>query len=289
MPIDLHKAQKLAQLAGGCVPSRPDPRDLTLWSAPAVKPVAQARSILAASTDPWPGPPQSDLSGLLTRVENQGSSQDCVGYAWSYALEILWQKSEGRHRHLDPQFIADQARWFENRPAGTATSIRSGLSALKLFGAPPIIFSSQPFSEARQFTYASNYRLDAYWNLSKPINEWGAIDGMQVLKELRVLLSARCPVVCGAYVFDSWMPGPDGICHFPDDPTLIRGGHAICLLKHDDTKDCGPSGTGAVGFPNSWGEGWGQGGWGWLPYKYWQSSLAWDAFAATTGTWTEEL
>jgi len=42
---------------------------------------------------------------------------------------------------------------------------------------------------------------------------------------------------------------------------LPDNAHYIALLGYDDAK-------GAFRFVNSWGTKWGQGGYGWLPYKY---------------------
>jgi C1A family cysteine protease len=276
----------------GCLPAKHDKRDLALWNAAPAALAARVVDLVGTagfSAVEFQGPATSDLSQYVTRCEDQGQTQDCVGYAWSYASEILWQRTLGKSKQLDPRFIATQARWFENRPPDTATSIRSGASALRTFGAPPIVFSSTPFSEARQFSYASNYKISAYWNCNVVVNEWGAVDSMLTLNQVRVLLSAGCPAAFGFYVFDEAWTSGDGIIHYPADSTLIRGGHAVCAIGHDDNMNCGASGQGALRIINSWGTAWGQQGLGWLPYKYWQSALAWDAFAATTGTWTEDL
>jgi hypothetical protein len=278
---------------GGCSPSAPDRRDLTLQTAPPVKPVSEAWDLLAAggiSPAGQPtelvGPPRSDMSKYVTRCEDQGYTYDCVGYAWSYALELLWQKSEGKSRQLDPRFIVEHARWYDGRADGSTTSVRSGLRSLMTFGAPPICVPEDS-NAARRFALASHYRIDGYWRLDKPVNEWGAVDHFKSIVEARVLLSCNCPVVVGFFIFDEAQTGPDGIIHLPADYKKNYGGHCVCLVGHDDTLDCGRSGIGAVKLINSWGPAWGQHGFGWLPYEYFKRAYAWDCWGATVGTWRD--
>jgi hypothetical protein len=60
----------------------------------------------------------------------------------------------------------------------------------------------------------------------------------------------------------------------PDEWDYCEGGHAICIVGHDDKKK-------QFKFKNSWGKSWGKKGYGFLPYRYMGKYLmdAWSAKA----------
>jgi C1A family cysteine protease len=62
---------------------------------------------------------------------------------------------------------------------------------------------------------------------------------------------------------------------FPGSGDSVEGGHAMVAVGYDDTKKVGKD-TGALLIRNSWGTGWGDKGYGWLPYSYVQHGLAVD-------------
>jgi C1A family cysteine protease len=45
--------------------------------------------------------------------------------------------------------------------------------------------------------------------------------------------------------------------------------------------------VGALQIRNSWGSGWGDGGYGWIPYDYVRESLARDWWTLTKSEWVE--
>lgn len=62
----------------------------------------------------------------------------------------------------------------------------------------------------------------------------------------------------------SWHRAPanvTGIIPFPPEMELRLGGHAICVVGYNDNQ-------GQFIFKNSWGTGWGNKGYGSLPYDY---------------------
>ena len=61
---------------------------------------------------------------------------------------------------------------------------------------------------------------------------------------------------------------------------------------YDDKKviknaDCGLETTGAILIRNSWGTGWGEAGYGWLPYDYVTTGLAVDWWTLTKQDWID--
>ena len=47
--------------------------------------------------------------------------------------------------------------------------------------------------------------------------------------------------------------------------------HCSAIVGFDDNKDCGDGSKGAYKIMQSWGTGWGDGGFSWISYKLWDS------------------
>ena len=73
----------------------------------------------------------------------------------------------------------------------------------------------------------------------------------------------------------------------------IQGGHAVVAAGYDDnriirnTSTGGPSTRGALLIRNSWGTGWGDRGYGWLPYDFVLRGLAIDWWSLVKNEWVD--
>jgi C1A family cysteine protease len=80
---------------------------------------------------------------------------------------------------------------------------------------------------------------------------------------------------------------------FPLSGETIVGGHAVAAVGYDDNmiiKNLNPSAQetkGALLIRNSWGPGWGEDGYGWLPYDYVLNSLAVDWWSVIKSDWVD--
>ena len=92
------------------------------------------------------------------------------------------------------------------------------------------------------------------------------------LQGVRQSLAAGYPVVGGFSVPASMMSdetAQSGIVKYPGPNEELVGGHAILFMGHNDTSRM-------LTFENSWGEGWGDKGYGYLPYEYVTNGMADD-------------
>jgi len=84
------------------------------------------------------------------------------------------------------------------------------------------------------------------------------------LNALKTCLSAGFPIVFGFTVypsFESQATAATGLVHMPAHGERPVGGHAVLAVGYDDSLQ-------ALIVRNSWGEGWGDKGYFYMPYKY---------------------
>ena len=79
---------------------------------------------------------------------------------------------------------------------------------------------------------------------------------------------------------------------FPAPREKIVGGHAVAAVGYDDKMKIqnryGEEETaGAMLIRNSWGQDWGEGGYGWLPYDYIRKGLAEDFWSVLKKDWID--
>ncbi len=85
-----------------------------------------------------------------------------------------------------------------------------------------------------------------------------------------------------------------GCIPYPSFFDSLIGGHAVSVFGFDDEKviankvggkefEC----TGAFLIKNSWGEEWGEDGFGWLPYRYILDRLAVDWWSVIKKDWVD--
>ena len=102
----------------------------------------------------------------------------------------------------------------------------------------------------------------------------------EVLANVKAQLAAGLPSMFGFTVYSSIPPLGDGKGEipFPGSGDKVEGGHAVLAVGYDDARKIGTS-KGALLIRNSWGTGWGEAGYGWLPYDYILRGLANDFWA----------
>ena len=81
---------------------------------------------------------------------------------------------------------------------------------------------------------------------------------------MKTALAESLPVVIGIDVYESFESdevAKTGIVPIPGKKEQLLGGHAVCVVGYDDSKNW-------LIVRNSWGTSWGNKGYFYLPYKY---------------------
>ncbi|CAF1092819.1 unnamed protein product [Adineta steineri] len=207
-------------------------------------------------------PKTVDLRTHMTKIEDQGQCNSCVGNALAGAYEFLIKKRTGKTVDVSRLFIYYNSRredgLQEYNMADQGTFIRSAIEALKKQGcckenlykydvkavnAKP---SSHCYEEARKYpiTDAMSLRLD--------------------LNEMKTCLAEGYPFAFGLYVYQSFMQFATlnkGYIPMPKSHEISRGGHAMLAAGYSDEKQC-------FIVRNSFGEDWGDKGYCYIPYAY---------------------
>lgn len=261
----------------GWVRDLPDPRDYapdhTVVSAfyRRVDPIPPARLKRADWSEYFL--PATDQRGL-----NACSAHACVGLA-----EYFERRSSGSATALSRLFLYQVSRQLA-RAAGTPVAgLRTTLKAMARFGLPPerhwpydpcrVRDKPEPFL----YSYARDFQSLVYVRLD-PIGATGEA----VLRTVKGHLAAGLPSAFGFSAFDTLSLDPD--IPPPTQFDAVQGGGAAVAVGFDDTRRI-LSAKGALRVRASWGEAWGEAGYGWLPYAYVEERLAVDFWTILRPDW----
>ena len=92
------------------------------------------------------------------------------------------------------------------------------------------------------------------------------------IDECKRALFSHYPVSVSVDITEAWFDAKNGEIPVPKTEDEIVGGHVFCVTGYDDSKQ-------RLRFVNSWGADWGDKGYGYLPYAYfeWLMTEAWTA------------
>lgn len=227
----------------GWIPDLPDKRDLSY-------------GLLFPKIEKLPT--TVDLRKYCTQVEDQGKLGSCTACALVGNLEFLKKKTIKKVIDFSELFLYFNERVITHtEKTDGGASLRDGIKTLVKTGDctedlwPYVIkkFSVKPPTEA--YENAQRYQITRYFRL-------------HTLDEMKQTLSEGNPFVFGFAVYESFeskMVRKTGIVHLPTKDERMVGGHAVCAVGYDETKDY-------FIVRNSWGENWGDKGYFYMPFKY---------------------
>ena len=289
--------------AFGYLPDLPDARDYTK-DTPAVQKLLKTPSSV---------PKTVDLRAFCPPIYNQGQIGSCTANAAAALLEYNLRRAfiveqqrrstSGAFRSgemaIGKEYYTPTSRMFIYKctrdlmmaKGDSGAYIRTTMGSLALFGAPPEKYwgYSEGIDRAPPafcYSFASNYQAISYFRLDEKTVGIPVKDKGEALNEIKSTLAQSLPVMFGFQVYESIREANDGKIPYPARGEKIIGGHAVLCVGYDDALMIGDK-VGAFLIRNSWGEEWGEKGYGWLPYDYLLAGLAQDWWALVKAEWID--
>ena len=282
----------------GWIPDYPDFRDYT-EGTPDVRAVLGPTGLGApdrGGRGPEPLPAAVDLRPWASPVEDQGSLGSCTAQAGAGVIEYYERKAFGRHIDSSRLFLYKTTRNLMKAKGDSGAYLRATMGAMVLFGVPPEKY--WPYTDTEEgfdkeppsfcYAFAQSYRTLLYFR-----HDPAGVSRAAVLERLKTHLAAGHPAMFGFTVYSSIdQAETTGRVPEPFGRERIEGGHAVAAMGYDDALSItnasgGAPSRGALLIRNSWGKGWGEAGYGWLPYAYVLRGLAEDFWSVLKKDWVD--
>jgi C1A family cysteine protease len=280
-----------------------DPRDFSLENRKVKKILTKNNTKKLKEKPPSDLPNKIDNRKWCPLIEDQGHLGSCTANAGVGMYEYMQNKATRSYIDGSRLFLYKATRLLMGREGvgDSGAYIRTTLGAIRLFGIPqedywpytddPVEFDKMPdpwlWSLGQYFKSLVHFRLDY------------SLDADENIKRIKEFVSYGFAVDFGFYVFHSiWDSNHNGgIIPFPSNTERYEGGHSVLIVGYDDDKVSindrdGNTATGCFLIRNSWGEDWGDYGYGWIPYQFFRPKfngdvLADDAWTITSESWID--
>ncbi len=252
---------------------------------------AQRRFAIAAKSvgKKWSAAPPKRVANLrwCSPIEDQGDLGSCTAQAVVSLAEYMQRRAGVRHVDGSRLFVYKVTRKLMGWTGDTGAYLRTAIQAVATFGIPPeehfpyIVEQFEDEPSAFLYSYAQNYQFLKYVRIDTPDRS-----PKDVEQEIKRVLSIGLGVVFGFSVYSSLETEPD--IPYPTQNDRLEGGHAVMAVGYDDNHKL-PDGTKCPSLiiRNSWGTGWGVGGYGFLPYAYIRNGLARDFWTVLKTEWID--
>jgi C1A family cysteine protease len=224
---------------------------------------------------------------------------DCVAYATVAKVEFFEIKNFGKRINHSQRFIYKMTKHLQGRKGSVGTSVRQAFKSLQQYGVcheetwpySSSVSKSDVMPSDEAFKEALNYQAIKYFRVDK--NGVSTKNAAEVLNGVKDQLLQGLPTTTGfttyASIKDDYTDDTGNI-PFPSKGEKVRGGHMIVVYGYDDNlivknnRDNTET-KGALLIRNSWGTGWGDDGYGALPYKYIEKAQTDDFWVLVASEW----
>lgn len=247
-------------------------------------------------------PSHVDLREWCSPVEDQLSLGSCTANAVVGMVEYFQKRAYNTHIEGSRLFVYKITRKLMLSTGDSGAWLRSAMGALVLFGVPdekyfPYTLDGENVnpnwdSEPDAFLYslATHYSAINYF-CHDPLGK--KTSKKEVLRNVKTYLAAGVPSAFGFFGFPSFESSDTpGSIPYPCKNEQAEWGHAVMAVGYDDDKvivntKSNEKTKGALMIRNSWGQGWGQDGYGWIPYDYVLNGLAEDFWSILSMEWLD--
>jgi C1A family cysteine protease len=211
-------------------------------------------------------PPSVDLRKTWWTINDQEDTGSCVGWATADGVVRYHMVKANRlptNQMLSPRFV-----WMASKETDeyttradtfieeAGTSLKAAMDIVRKFGAVKetllpfhIATKMHTGTENAFYTEAAQRKIASYFNLQRNLNQW------------KSWLATNGPILAALSVDQTW----DNATATGGNldvfmPNTVRGGHAIAIV--------GYLASGRFIVRNSWGTGWGDGGFGYVTPAY---------------------
>lgn len=204
-------------------------------------------------------PTSTDLRKAMPPIYDQGNLGSCTANSVAGAAEFLLKKEKKSDFMPSRLFIYYNERMIEgtiNQDSGAA--LRDGVKVLNKYGVCDELIWPYKISKFKNkptntcYTKALLNEAVSYSRITNSVND------------MKSCLAQGYPFMFGFTVYDSFESAAvakTGIVPMPSKTEKVLGGHAVLAVGYDDSKQW-------FIVRNSWGSGWGDKGYFYMPYQY---------------------
>jgi C1A family cysteine protease len=204
-------------------------------------------------------PPAVDLRSQCPPPYDQGQLGSCTANAIGGAVQFEWLKQDNPAEVPSRLFIYYCERMIEGSIySDSGAMLRDGIKVVAQYGAP--FESAWPY-DITKFTMRPP---QVVWIAAQQDRAVAYARVVQTTGQMKACLASGYPFAFGFSVYESFESqevAASGVVPLPASSEELLGGHAVLAVGYDDASQ-------RFIVRNSWGAGWGQGGYFTMPYAY---------------------